>query len=435
MPPQGLVAERDEPELRDRPRQSSFTGCVVDPPSADLAHIRSCGFERRDLLVQAGVEHREQQVRFAVEVGVDGASSESGVGGDLVEARSRVPVVGEVPTRRFHQGGAGLLLLLSASHVAALDLTTELRYTVYVNAGRARKRSKTLAIGLLASWLAVNVLSAYAAANPWVTELVWRPPDRTGALAAAVPGVEIDTARVVGWHLPPRNDLGTVVLVHGYGDDRNAPPAVTAAGWLHDAGYGVLAIDLGYLHGRHRYTAGHREAADISAAVDWLAERDEPTAGVWGFSAGAHAALVAASRDHRIPAVIADSAFVDGGTQIRRIAAATWKLPESSFLVTAAAVDVFSGDRPVDLRATPWSGTPTLIIHGEADDAVPYSNANTIRQHTDGTLIALPGVGHIEAHTAAAERYRTAVLALLNSTGSADAPLAPHPETASDAPS
>lgn len=305
---------------------------------------------------------------------------------------------------------------------------------MYVNGGGARKRIRVLAVGLFASWLAVNVLSAYAAANPWVTELLWRPPERTGVLAAAVPGVEIDTRRLVGWHAPSPSDLGTVVLVHGYGDDRNAPPVVTAARWLHDAGYGVLAIDLGYLHGRHRYTAGHREAADISAAVDWLAARGEALAGAWGFSAGAHAALVAASRDHRIPTVIADSAFVDGGTQIRRIAAATWKLPESSFLLTTAAVDVFSGDHPVDLRATPWPGTPALIIHGGADVAVPYGNATLIRQHTSGTLIGLPGVDHVEAHTAAPERYRTAALSLLAATGSDGVSREAHAEAGDDAP-
>ena len=76
----------------------------------------------------------------------------------------------------------------------------------------------------------------------------------------------------------------TIVVVHGYGDDRNSPPVIDATRWLHDAGYGVLAIDLGYLHGRHRYSAGNREAADISAAIDWLHQRGDTLAGVWGFS-------------------------------------------------------------------------------------------------------------------------------------------------------
>lgn len=273
-----------------------------------------------------------------------------------------------------------------------------------------------VAVGLTGAWLAANVVTAYATANPWVTNLLWQPPDRTGALAAAVPGTEIDQPGVIAWHSAATADRGTVVLVHGFGDDRNAPPVVTASQWLHEAGYGVLAIDLGYLHGRHRYTAGHREAADISAAVDWLDQRNETLAGVWGFSAGAHAALIATARDPRIPVVIADSAFVDGAAQIRRIAAATWKIPASGFVLTSAAIDLFSGDAPTDLRSLTWPGTPTLIIHGEADQAVPFSNAAKARDHTGGTLLALPHVDHIDAHTDAPDRYRTAALALLDDT-------------------
>lgn len=209
------------------------------------------------------------------------------------------------------------------------------------------------------------------------------------------------------------------MVVHGYGDDLDAPGVVAAARWLHQAGYGVLAIDLGYLHGRHRYTAGHREASDVSAAVDWLEQRGEPIAGVWGFSAGAHAALIATSRDPRIPAVIADSAFVDGGTQIRRIAAATWHLPASAFPLTSPALDLFSGDAPTDVRSTPWPGTPALIVHGHADQAVPFANARRLRAYTGGQLLALPDVDHVDGYRAYPDRYREAALTLLGAANEA----------------
>lgn len=288
-----------------------------------------------------------------------------------------------------------------------------------------RRRVLTVvAVAVTGLWVGINVVSAYAAANPWLTAVVWRPPDHSGALAAAVPGADIDTAAVVGRHVPAAPGRGTVVVVHGYDGDRDQPAVVTAARWLHDAGYGVLAIDLGYLDGRHRYSAGHREAADISAAIDWLDHHDETLAGVWGFSAGAHAALIATARDPRIPAVIADSAFVDGEAQIRRIAAATWKIPASGFLLVGTALDVFSGDAPTDLRSLTWPGTPTLVVHGEADEAVPFSNAAMARDHTGATLLALPNVGHVDAHTDAPDRYRTAALDLL---GDATAS-APHPD-------
>lgn len=268
-------------------------------------------------------------------------------------------------------------------------------------------------MGILATWLFVNLATAYGAANPWVTDLLSTSDDPPGRLADAVPGTPVDTRSVIGHFSPPTGSRGTVVVVHGFGDDRDALPVRTVAQWLVDDGWGVLAIDLGYLHGRHRYTAGHREAGDISAAVDWLEQKGRPVAGVWGLSAGAHASLVAASRDPRIPVVISDSAFADGTTQIRRIAAATWHLPQAALPLVGPAVRVFSGDRPVDVRSTPWPDTPVLIIHGTADDAVPITDARAMCEHVDCELLVLPGVAHAEGYLDAPAKYRRAALAIL----------------------
>lgn len=284
----------------------------------------------------------------------------------------------------------------------------------YIRAVTGRRALRILGSSIVVGWLGANLLSAYAAANPWVTSLLWQPPDRTGALAAAVPGIPVDDPLVIGHYVTPGARRATMVVVHGYGDDRNSPPVVDATRWLHDAGYGVLAIDLGYLHGRHRYSAGNREAADVSAAIDWLNQRGDTLAGVWGFSAGAHAALIAAARDHRIPRVIADSAFVDGADQIRRTAAATWHIPAWCFALVPPAMNLFSGDQPIDLRTLPWPDTPALIIHGDRDQAVPLTNAYNIRDHTHGELLVIDGAGHTEADRVDPDQYRSRTINFLD---------------------
>lgn len=285
---------------------------------------------------------------------------------------------------------------------------------MYVTGRKRSTQSRRLVVAAVlvgSAWLATNLLSAYAAANPWATAVLWRPPDHEGALAAAVTGRDITDDDVIGRFIEPIPGKATVVVVHGYGDDRDAPPVVAVAGWLHEAGYGVLVVDLGYLHDRHRYSGGHREANDITSAVDWLEQRGQPIAAVWGFSAGAHAALIAATRDPRIPAVVADSPFADGEAQIRRIASATWKLPPSSFFLVGPAMKLFSGDQPVNVAALDWPGTTrALIIAGEDDTTVPAPDARNITGQTAGELLQLPGVGHTQAYRDAPSAYRDRAL-------------------------
>jgi alpha/beta superfamily hydrolase len=260
----------------------------------------------------------------------------------------------------------------------------------------------------------MNLVSGYAAANPWLPALLWRAPDASGTFAAALPAVPVSTAGVVGYYVAPAEARATVVVVHGYNSTPDDGPVVTVAQWLHASGYGVLALELGYLRGAHRYTAGHREAADIAVAIDWLTAQGDTLAGVWGFSAGAHASLIAATRDPRIPSVISDSAFASGADQIQRVASATWRIPEILFPLAGPAVRIFSGYAPRDVLAHPWADTPVLLVHGDQDDTVPLHDAQRLAEHTGGTLLVLPGVEHTQAHRDAAATYRHHALAFLH---------------------
>lgn len=272
------------------------------------------------------------------------------------------------------------------------------------------KWTRRIVVGLLAGWFTANAVSAYAATNPWLTDLLWQPERDPGALERAAPGRWVEEPGLRGHYVEPDDGKGVAVVIYGFGDDHDSAPVTAVAAWLHEEGYGVLALDLGHLHGDHRYTAGTREAQDILAGLDWLESRGLPVAGLWGFSAGAHAALHAASMDPRVPLVVADGAFVDGSTQIRRIAAQTWKLPAGAFPLVPLGVRLFSGDSPVDLRDNPWPGTPVLVIHGTDDEAVPLRDAQAICDHTDCTLLEFKGVGHNKAHEVAPDRYRRATL-------------------------
>jgi dipeptidyl aminopeptidase/acylaminoacyl peptidase len=132
-----------------------------------------------------------------------------------------------------------------------------------------------------------------------------RHPDRTGIEGLAEMSFSsTDGPRVAGWYAPSRN-RAAIILVHGTGAERSS--LLFETGFLSQAGFGVLAVDLpgqGASEGRTRWGVPERHA--ISAAVDWLRARDEvdpERIGGFGFSMGAYVLTQAAVLDQRLRAV------------------------------------------------------------------------------------------------------------------------------------
>ncbi len=111
----------------------------------------------------------------------------------------------------------------------------------------------------------------------------------------------------------------TVILVHGSQTNKTGM-GYTAARLL-PHGFSVLMLDL-RAHGESggKYTTfDYREALDVEAAVRWVKahNKGEPIA-ILGYSSGAVASLLAASRTPGIAAVVADSAYLDKTDVLRR---------------------------------------------------------------------------------------------------------------------
>src|SRR4029077_11327670 len=111
-------------------------------------------------------------------------------------------------------------------------------------------------------------------------------------------------------------------------------PLLPLAAALHVMGYSSLIINLGYATGAHHYTGGRAEARDIGRAVAWLSKRRCGPVVVWGFSAGAHDALIAAAMTKDVAGVAADSAFVNTGQIVQQQAAIVLHLPRSFLFLT-----------------------------------------------------------------------------------------------------
>jgi pimeloyl-ACP methyl ester carboxylesterase len=102
-----------------------------------------------------------------------------------------------------------------------------------------------------------------------------------------------------GWFFPGLRGAPTVVVCHGY--------------LSQDQQYNVFVFDFS-AHGAAggRSTLGFQEVAELRAAVDAVANRGDVNAnrvGLWGANMGAYVALVEATNDHRIRAIVADSPY------------------------------------------------------------------------------------------------------------------------------
>lgn len=244
------------------------------------------------------------------------------------------------------------------------------------------------------------------------------------ALLSNVAFAASDGVSLAGAYLPAAGARATVILVHGFKNTRD--DMLEHASFLHDAGYAVLLYDSrGCGQSGGTFGAGATEDRDIRGAVSFLKGRGDPSAAriaVLGVSLGAGAAILAAARDTRIEAVIADSAWADERVQLDRMASlrigpfAIPLLPYEPSLVEALVGAGLQDARPRD-EISRIAPRPLLLIHSADDE-----NATTTGADTDALYAAAgepkelwiaPRGGHAGALGAQRDEYARRVLAFL----------------------
>jgi len=201
------------------------------------------------------------------------------------------------------------------------------------------------------------------------------------------PAVDRQTLR--GWFVPGNTDAAAAIItVHGGGTDRRSYLDMVPV--LHEAGYPVLLFD----NREHGISDGHglgmslgmRESEDVSSAVDYLSTRSFSRFGVIGSSQGGTSAIVAAARDQRITAVIAQSTGTNLADMMSANPALRW-LPRAAINLMVAHFYYRQGANWPTIRSGGvWpidvidkiSPRPILIIHGEFDEMAPLALAEQI---------------------------------------------------------
>ena len=230
-----------------------------------------------------------------------------------------------------------------------------------------------------------------------------------------------DGLRLLAWYLPGLRDAAVVVS----GGHRGRPGdvlGVSAA--LQRAGFHVVVYGWRGTPGSDpaAHTLGVFERRDLQAAVDAVEARlgDVPV-GLLGYSLGGAVSLVEAADDPRVKAVCADSAFSDPAAVLADGVERVLRIPGAVLTAPVAAVVAWrTGARLADFSPLNAVGRiaprPLLIIHGEADQAVPLRHARSLYAAAGEPreLWVVPHAGHVGAYFVDRDAYLQRVLSFFD---------------------
>jgi dipeptidyl aminopeptidase/acylaminoacyl peptidase len=251
------------------------------------------------------------------------------------------------------------------------------------------KIAMNILIGIVILVVALSVVLVYANTHPPKYPL-HIPPSVYKADYEAVSFTSEDGIVLKGWLVKPVQYSQTspaIVICHGVGANKSDFTELAVS--LSHRGYFVLLFDF-RAHGESsgkRTSLGLHEQKDIEAALAFLKTRrdaiDPKRIGIYGFSLGGSAAILAAAKARAFSAVVADSAFTSLRDQAREVITGFYHLPAFPFLHLTVLGYELSFQTRVDAVAPvkeieTIAPTPILIIAGEGDKLIPADNGRKL---------------------------------------------------------
>lgn len=199
------------------------------------------------------------------------------------------------------------------------------------------------------------------------------------------------------------------VVVHGY--QMNEQWMYPVARHYYEAGYNVLTYDqrsLGESEGNYM-TMGIKEAEDL---VQWLQliidQNPDAQIVTHGQSMGAGTVMMSSGLDdfpEQVIAVVEDSGYSSAWDVFESELYQRFQLPAFPILHMAGLVAIFQADINIfnegyTTEMIANSTTPTLFIHGTADDFVPYPMVYELydaHPTEDKDILVVEGAGHSDS--------------------------------------
>ncbi|MBQ1821787.1 MAG: alpha/beta fold hydrolase [Clostridia bacterium] len=191
---------------------------------------------------------------------------------------------------------------------------------------------------------------------------------------------------------------------------------------LYNAGFAVLAVSQraqGESEGKY-LTYGAKESEDLIGWLKVLTERlgEDARIAIMGVSMGAATVLIATGKElpRQVKCAVSDCSFTSVKDQFRSVTKNRFPISRllSEFYARMLARMRYSDARPID--AVKRSQTPTLFIHGEADDFVPYAMMQQLFDASaapEKSTWTSQNAIHAEAAMTNPEQYADAVLPFL----------------------
>jgi pimeloyl-ACP methyl ester carboxylesterase len=224
-----------------------------------------------------------------------------------------------------------------------------------------------LAIGAIAGFLLNRIVKPQRTSSEISMQSF---PGRPDAVQFTVPGL----GNREGWFFPGLRGAPTIVLCHGYGSSRGELLTLISA--LQDHQYNTFVFDFAAHGGNAGVTTfGYREADEVRAAVDTLAQRSDVDAanfGLWGYNLGAYAALREAEKDRRVHAIVLDSVY-DLPEEMVKVGVQRSGLGGFPFMVRSAEFSFgwlnyqYRRDPPLSNSLNALAGVPKLFIEAIDD--------------------------------------------------------------------
>ena len=209
-----------------------------------------------------------------------------------------------------------------------------------------------------------------------------------------------------GWFFPGLRGAPTIILCHGYGSSRGE--LLTIVSTLQDHQFNVFVFDFA-AHGSNLgiTTLGYREADELRAAMNTVAQRDDvdPNSfGLWGYNLGAYVSLREAESDKRVKALVLDSVY-DAPTQLVKEGVERNGLGGIPLMVRAGEQSFewlnykYKNSVPLTQNLKNIAGVPTLWIEAADDPELasvtkqmfqkaPEPKEQVVLQHGDFTKMA-----------------------------------------------
>ena len=220
--------------------------------------------------------------------------------------------------------------------------------------------------------------------------------------------VEAPGATLPAWFIPARGgEPGPgVLLVHGWESSRDR--TLPMAQFLHGAGFHVLTVDVrghGANPAEHLPVSAGEFGIDALAAFDAMLARPEVTVGaIAGHSLGGIGAILAASIDPRVAALVSTSSPGEPYRLTRQtFRLAHLPIPDPiAYPLAWLTTRVYLRPRGHTVAAISASDAivryegPVLLLHGDADDVVPISSFHRLERIVRGARAGKPGAAPVE---------------------------------------